>query len=680
MLIFIKSIIRSGEKWGNISLKFWLLLMVMKTIKSKEIIAYIFVLAIAFIPFFQIQSLADPSLLSRQIYIGFLLLLGLILFGRYITQFSFSLPKPLIFLCLTWLSSAVLGVFYANNLPELWYTSSKVALYISAIWLLYIIIQSGQITIKHLSIGIGIAAMSACILLILEIIEKQEAGTRLWEQKNLYAIQSVFGHKNLYASFQLLCLPFILYFFQSKQLVIKSLSIGLIILLLLSIALIQTKSVILGLIMSVLLIIPMASTYLWKEQKGKFKLAMLAYVILLLTACLLVYLKQEKFTLLLNNDTIKERLLLWNNTLSMIQAYFPFGVGAGNWQIYFPKYGLQSFMQTNYLVSDGYTTFQRPHSDFLWVLSELGILGFAAYVGLFMYVLKRGIKQLQYKTIVEEKVFILGLLITLIAYVFVAMVDFPLERNEHQFILAILFCILIGLDQQKKDSVSKPNYLVVIVLPILIASSLSYGLVRMNHEKHSKKIIEAHALANWNKLLKEASKINKNVYSIDNYSIPIAWYQGLAQYALNNPSLAKQYFTEAYHVNPYQVHVLNNMAGMQEQEGNHDAAIKFYDELLSISPTQPDAILNKSAVLYNQKKYTLAMDCLYAFKFDESNTQYIQFLQAIGYAYLKQEIEKNTASSNQAALQSISDPKFVVFYFTWNQAKGHTFNELIWPQ
>ncbi len=74
------------------------------------------------------------------------------------------------------------------------------------------------------------------------------------------------------------------------------------------------------------------------------------------------------------------------------------------------------------------------------------------------------------------------------------------------------------------------------------------------------------------------------------------------------------------------------------------------------------------------------MDCLYAFKFDESNTQYIQFLQAIGYSYLKQEIEKNTASSNQAALQSISDPKFVVFYFTWNQAQEHTFNELIWPQ
>lgn len=651
----------------------------MKTLKSHEIIPYIFALGLAGIPMFQMQSLADPTLLSRQIYIGFLLLMGLIIHHSNANEASIILPKPIIYLTIIWLACALFGAFYAKNIEETWYTSSKIILYISAIWLVYGMLQRNSITLKHISSGITLASLISLVLLILEMLNKHQAGTQLWEQKNLYAIQSVFGHKNLYASFQLLCLPFIFYFTQSKHFLTKGLAISVFVLTLLSIGLIQTKSVMLGITLSVAIIIPLASVYVWEGEKSKYRLVLALYVLLIMAASILIYLKQEKFTLLLNNDTLKERILLWKNTFKMIQEYFPFGVGAGNWQIYFPKYGLQDFMQTNYLISDGYTTFQRPHSDFLWVLSELGLLGFATYLGLFIYVFFKGINTLRNTQLYHQKIFLLVVLATFIAYVFVAMVDFPLERNEHQLLLALIFCILLGSDQNRNAVISNKNKLVSIALACFISITIGYSLNRAKDEKHSKKMIQAHAQGNWNLIAAEASKINKKLYTIDNFSIPIAWYQGIAQYGMNNPALAKKYFEEAYQTNPYQVHVLNNMAGMQEQAGNHELAIKLYDELLAISPTQPDAILNKSAVLYNQKKYATAMACLYQFKHDVSNIQYIQFLKAIGFAYLKQELEKDHSPANPLALKSIADPDFIVFYFKWNKEKKHLFSDLKWP-
>ena len=213
----------------------------------------------------------------------------------------------------------------------------------------------------------------------------------------------------------------------------------------------------------------------------------------------------------------------------------------------------------------------------------------------------------------------------------------------------------------------------------LLAFTLGYSLNRISNEQHSKKIVMAQDTGNWNKIITEAKKIDKEHYNIDNFSIPIAWYEGLAYYSSNNLEMAKKCFTEAYETNPYQVHVLNNMAGMFEQEGKHDLALKYYNELLHISPSQPDAILNKSAVLFNQKKHAEAMECLYQFKYDVGNDQFILFLKAIGYAYLKEDLEKLPGTKNASALKSIEDPAFVLYYFKWNQEKGHNFAELKWP-
>jgi O-antigen ligase len=668
------------ERSGGKFLMFFLLFLIsMPVSKQQAFGAIIFALFIACIPLVQFTSLADPSLLSRQVYIAIILVLGILLtIGNKQNSLN-NLPKLYIGLGLLWFLSAIIGIFYAHNIPEVWYSSSKIALYVSAMWLMYMVVNSATISKRFISIGISMASIISLALLAFEILEKQTAGTHLWEQKNLYELQSAFGHKNLYASFQLLCLPFIFYLVQTEKKVLRFVAAALLILALASIGLIQTKSVILGLGIALIFTLPVAGTLVWRQQKRTLLLLIIGYLTLLIGAALFIYSKQEKFTLLLSNDTIRERILLWNNTFEMIKEFAPIGVGAGNWQVYFPKYGLGEFMQTNYLISDGYTTFQRPHSDFLWVLSELGVIGLLSYVGLFAYVVIEGFKQLRRKENKEEKIILLGFICTVLAYIFVAMVDFPLERNEHQFVLAILFSIIIGSDLKKETINTKQKNLFYGITIALLAFTLGYGINRIPNEQHSKRIVMAQATGNWQKIISEAKKIDESKYNLDNFSIPISWYEGLAHYSLNNADMAKKCFTDAYQVNPYQVHVLNNMAGIQEQEGNHEMALKYYNELLSISPSQPDAILNKSAVLFNQKKNAEAMECLYQFKYDEGNDQFIQFLKAIGYAYLREELSKIPNAQNTSALKSIENPEFILHYFKWNKEKGNSFKEIKWP-
>jgi O-antigen ligase len=586
---------------------------------------------LACLPFVHVNSLSDPTLLSRQFPI-LLIAAGLWLFCYLQQEFSpVKFPLPLLLFVTTLFFGYQLSSFWALNLPEANYSASKMSTFIVLLVLFYQIFQQKMFQRQWLYAAISIASFIGLILLGIELQALLKKGINLWQQKNLYELNSAFGHKNLYSSFQLLCLPFIvLLWFKTKMLVRIALSV-LILLVLVSLVLIQTKAVLLGLFFAASLLLLLA--VVTKQFSSKtFRISvLLTYILITLGSIVLVYSFPQKFTLLLNNDTIRERILLWTNTLHMIKEHPWLGVGAGNWQIWFPKYGLSGFLETNYLVSDGFTTFQRPHNDFLWVLSEVGLIGFLAYAGLFLYALYacyQGIKAKQKKAWV-----IVG---ALLAYIVTAASDFPLERNEHQLLLAILLAFAYSFKPKPQQLYRLSLWFLLI--PILL---ITYNIFqRFPEEQKVKKVIEAYQLGDNEKMLKWSQEIETQFISIDNFSIPIAWYKGLALHNTGNTPAAQEANLEAYETNPYQIHVINNLAGMYALQNNFIKAEQLYKEALTISPTQPDALLNLCSVLYNQQKIDEAFRTLYKFKFDEGNIQYLNCIYVIGKAYWEQKGQK----------------------------------------
>jgi O-antigen ligase len=612
---------------------------------------------LAIIPLVQTKQIPDPTLLSRQFLLlafGASLWLNLVIHYQTARQIiAQELLIPLLGLAGIYLLSA----HFSFNHSEADYSVTKMLLYLSITLLMIWLINQNLLQKEFLLYGIAFASALGLFLLIQEINHLSAKGTQLWSQKNLYELKSAFGHKNLYSSFQLLCLPFLFLLFFSSKTWLRWLISILILAIVLSIFLVQTKAVLLAIFLTAFLLLFMA-TALGVFGSKRIKYLMIAgFSVVTLIAFASIFLFPEKLLLLRSNDTVVERYLLWTNSWQMLKEFPLLGVGPGNWQVYFPKYGLGNFIQTNYLISDGFLTFQRPHNDFLWVACEAGLLGFFLYLFIFGYILRQcwiGIKKN------EKEAWIIGA--GIMAYLVVAAVDFPLERNEHQLLLAILIAFAYKKEIQSQQKIS----LVLIVLVFIgLGYSFWFGLNRFAQEKEAKKMIESYRSGNYNNLLKYAQNIDQSYLSMDNYSIPVDWYKGLTLYSLGRKDLALIANQKAYAVNPFQIHVINNLAGMHHENDSLEVALKLYNEVLQISPTQPDALLNKCAVLYNLGQTKMAFETLYLFKYDDENQQFQQSLAQIGKSYFEEKLQKEP---NEIQLKQ---------WFLTSKKKGYTFEEAI---
>lgn len=521
---------------------------------------------------------------------------------------------------------SLLSITYASNTAEAFYTSSKFLLSGTLFFIVFNLLQNQKISLLNICKAVAIFAAIACSYQVYELFEK--GNIKLLAGKNLYELNSLFGHKNLFSSIMFLCIPFIIYLIINTTKLIKYLYFLLIIILFTLLIFIQTKAVLLAIMLGLGIGIWALFNQLNFSPKIKYSIIFILVFGILIS----VFLLKNKLTLLSNNDTIIERTLLWQNTWQMIKENPISGVGAGNWQIYFPKYGLQNFTQTNYLISDGYTTFQRPHNDFLWIWSELGILGLLIYLAIFSLTIFKAIQNVKIVSSLAEKILATSFLATIIGYVFIAAVDFPLERSEHQFLLIIIIAIINSKNSVPLKASNFNNQLITISLLLITIFNLNVFMNRANAETHARKMLIAHTKKDWGSMAKEAQKASNKYYTIDNFSIPLNWYAGVAYSALGNYVDAKKAFEKAYLINPYQIHVLNNIASTNEMEGNHDLSLKYYDEALAISPFQPDALLNKSAVLFNKGNIHEAFTHILKFKFDSENTQFKNYYLTISKA------------------------------------------------
>lgn len=587
-------------------------------------------LCIAAIPLVQIKEISDVGLLSRHIYLGIVALMAMLFAGTksYINPYPKTFVYSLLALCGLYLAES----FTALNTPEAFYTTARIFLFAVWVWTLGILFLRSQQFAQAVYLGLLLAAVVGLFLLIKEVFALRQAGTQLWDKKNLYELHTAYGHKNLYASFTFIAAGLGLFYKTANRYLslLKWLVIGL---LAASLLLVQTKAALLGALVA--LGVYLIGSRLLSAQNKSLRLGLVLILTIPLLLLGIIYLFPQKFTLILNNDTVIERAHLWRNSGYMFLEHPFWGVGPGNWQVYFPKYGLTHFMETNYLISDGFTTFQRPHNDFLWVLNELGLPGLMAFAFLFLLALYSALKGAK-----KGNSQSLGLGCLLLGYVVVSAVDFPMERNEHLLLLATLMASIFATQHTTQTAYKS----ISLAIPAaLLLFSFGVALNRLPQEKLCKKMISAHRNSDFARMYTAASKINEQYLSIDNFSIPVAWYKALYHHALGEIDKALENAREAYAITPYQLHVINNLAGLLALKGMDAQAEKLYKEALDISTVQPDILLNLCSVQYNQGKLHEAMTTLFRFKPDSENTQYMKCLEVVGMAYCK-ELGKNNCT------------------------------------
>lgn len=593
---------------------------------------YLLLALLAMMPLVYNESGVDPNLIPRFalicVYVVVAAIYLLVYHKNHQTNYNGLVLLPFVVL----VGAYWYSVLNATNPTEAVFVATKISLYTAVVVVTYLLYVNQMISFKYVVYGLITACLITVVLVLKDIYLLNKLHINLWESDNVYKINATFGHKNLLSSYLLFMLPFVVIGIKNQTKIIVKVSLILLALVVLALLLfLQTRAALLAFVIGVVFYaVLLYKNYTKQHQTNRFLLPVLLVLGILFFSGA-TYIFRDKFSVITRTESFKERAALWQNSWQMFKEY-PMGVGAGNWQIMLPKYGVQKFYEFNYRVTEGLTTFQRPHNDFIWVLCETGFIGGITYVLIFVLVLVALLKIKPHDAYFDGNI----LAAFVVSYMVVALVDFPLERIEHSFIFLMVAAITLA-------SVKFGKELIIPIKPILLGvlCMALFGLyaakLRWNSELQLHKMYKAHQTQNWNALINTSVKANNSMLNMDYFSIPVSWYTGVAYFSSGDLPMAKKFFEEAYQTNPYQIHVLNNLGVCYTKEQNYQLGLPLLEQANIISPTFSDGISTLAGAYYNVGRYKDAWRVIATFKYDEQNLQYIIFATAIAKAYLNEE-------------------------------------------
>ncbi|MBW8050742.1 MAG: tetratricopeptide repeat protein [Cytophagales bacterium] len=631
--------------------------------KSKPVFPVVF-LGVTFIilPLVYFQSALDPVLTPRFFILAVLLTLSLLLLiykkvNDQLVTHTPILQQKIFYAFLMFTAVSGFSLLKAINISEGIYELFKLFTLFIFFVIITLLIENGKDIITQIfkAINISTLIISAIGLYQFYLLFSTTKLFNVFESQ--HSITSTLAHKNLFALTLFLTIPFIIYGIFRFNKIWKRLCIINLVLVLIELLLLQTRSVWFAFFVSFLLSFMLSAIRLRKsiqvisENFKTIKSITFLVVIAIITVTFLIISKTNFWesykikiisTLHYNetrneySETIKERLLLWNKSLQMVRENPVLGVGSGNWKIIIPSYGTGNLRS-----SIGLTHYQRPHNDFLWVLAENGVAGLVCYILVYVLLIYYIIKII----LGEEESFVAFLMFFgITGFMIISFFSFPKERIFPMILFLTMSAIVTvkynALFPKRKQLASKYNRFLMLLTIAITSFSTYIAATRIYGEYHTKKALEARSVNNWSLMIKEIDKAQSNFYTLDPMSTPILWYKGIAHFNLNNITEALNNFNLASFVHPYHIHVLNNIATCHELSGNHKQAIKYYQIALSISPVFEESILNLAAVYFNQGKVDDAYKVLRQWDTSRDNPKYITFLTTILSAKINKLLER----------------------------------------
>tara|TARA_B100001758_G_scaffold246083_1_gene260387 strand:- start:3887 stop:5893 length:2007 start_codon:yes stop_codon:yes gene_type:complete len=561
---------------------------------------------IAIIPLIVSFSTSDPTLAIRFLMLSLLLsgvLVFYILSNKTIYQEIITHPLKVIFGIM--ILSYILSAFYNGFGSESIYIILKLFLaYIFTIILVHFIKDNGYQPLLNSFVFFSLLLSSIYFFQVItnysDIIAIESEWKRNWE---FDAIAATMGNKNLLSSIHFLLLPILIYVFIISKKALKILSAIAIFLMALTLIQTQTRAVLFAIGIFSISVFILNKNSLKKKHViglllGGLIILSIGYSAVKLTNRYDAFVEEFNKTLDFKSSG---RYKLYNSSFQLIKEQPLFGVGPGNWSVNIWKYGL-------YEGTLGKSFAQRPHSDFLWVFSEGGIVAGIAYILMFIILLKDS--YFLHKNREETDGIFYSLLFScFLGFGFISLVDFPLERFSHNIIFFLLASFIIAGKIKKTNK--KTSYWFKLILLSISFFAVYVASIRYEGQIHSANAMNFKNKGKWNYLIKAIDKAyNKNYYEMEDTSTPLLWYRGVAYFNQQKYNLAFNDFQKAYQTNPYHVHVLNNLATSYQMKGNSEKAKYFYRQVFKVNPTFKESRVNLAAILYNEKKYVEALDVI----------------------------------------------------------------------
>ncbi len=579
---------------------------------------FLVVSAIIIIPLVYSNSTADPNLAPRLIAFS-ILIFGFSIFNivkPISKRNNFDFVKLLIFpVFLAYIIWSLISLTQAVNPAEGSFDIIKTFLsFALLVFTTQVFINNKNafpFLVKTVIVSSLIATSFGLYLYFTEALGK--SGYSLFAA--LYKIKGLMAHKNQFAISLFLMLPFVIYGIFKFDKWWRGFSVYSISLILLNIVIMQTRSVWVATIIFIFIFISLWALFFFKDKLRSnpdlLKKGAIAVVIFLVIGlgAILVFQESGAFILMKNRLTSlfdtkthdnQGRLKMWESTWEMSQDNLVFGVGAGNWRISIVPY---------YKVKHGskYQNWRRPHNDYLWVLSEKGILGLSLYLLLFFIIAFYGFKILFKNTEQDKKLITILMISGIGAYMVIAMFSFPMERINHQIYLVFMMAGIISIYYDRNEKVKQANskYYFRINLLLLVISVLGiyYANALIRSEVYVNKIIKAMNANNQQLVIVNADKAFSEFTTIDFRAMPIHIYKGIANIRMGKYKQANKDLLTALGYFPTQIAVLSNLAIVSAELNDSKKAISYLEQSLDLYPHYEASLYNLINVYYRDKDY-----------------------------------------------------------------------------
>ncbi|WP_445453675.1 O-antigen ligase family protein [Flavobacterium sp. 25HG05S-40] len=594
----------------------------------------------------------DPVLIPRQILLTtFMLVIVIVVIAKKIAL-SYNFRNPLFYAFGSFIVLNYISMYQSYIAGESHAPFSKLLLLFSFFVITTLLLYHNVLKENQLVTAVVFFGLITLLFPLYDIYEKTLEGQHLLRQIAL--ISGTSGNKNLLSSILFLTLPFYCIGLQLGK-KIKLVSVVGIVLTLFVLATIRTRVVLIACFIFFMLLV----LYKIKRRfaiKKRYVIGSGFIFILLLFLSYTLFFKskitqyqtshtnvtEHYIARLFSSKTLESRVLFWKNSLKMAKEHSVAGVGLGNWQVQFPKYGLNEFTEVD--IINGESTLQRPHNDFIWILSETGIFGLLAYLILFGVVFYQLYHLIRKAPSLQEKWKFYFILCGLIGYIIISFFDFPYERIEHQVLLMLLFALVASTYSKSIQTQEKHRSWLVYLLLIPIGYSFLVSFNRFSGEQHAVKMYAAKNNKNWSETIFESKKAANYFYPLDNTSMSLSWYEGIGHFNENRPEESEACFTKAYQLTPYNIQVMTNLASTYQINGKTEEAEALFKKALKISNRFDEAKLNLAALYFNQKEYDKAYVTINEVAVTSKNPKYQTYLvpilnQKIN-AYLKTATDK----------------------------------------
>jgi len=575
------------------------------------------ILFIAF-PLLWVPALPDAGLIPRLTVLGGYLLLACIwLYFKRIVGWQHVLTHPAILLYGVYVLLFVLSFSWSDYFPI---DIERGLLALFAIQLLVffsLLVSCFQGAINPVLKGIVIASCISVLLGIYDILINLPVDEGFFSY--IEQVKGILGNKNLYSSSLFLLLPFLgitTYrlgrYWRFSAYVLIIINVGLIVFL-------QSRAVWLAMMGGLIVVM---AVYILAKPSGKsimqhlytqlfsfIGLASSAIAISLIIA-LSMNMLFPKYRFLdrmlspvvdrvetkdIHSHTIRERLLLWGQTMEMIQDNPLMGSGGGDWPIEHRKYGIDIKREGR-----GRIYMQRPHNDFLWLWAEAGLLCFLCYLFPLLYAAGYLLVQMiQNRSRHTSAMLLFGVA----GFMVISFFSFPQERPVHvvysTLLLAFSFFIPAAYGKKGKRLPLKSVILFIAVLNVLAIALCIYkwqtGVMIENG-------LKARALNNYSETIRMMEGATAQLSQYGPTATPLSYYIGEVHFYRKDFNKALDAFQKAKKQHPWHLQTMNSLGSVYARQGNEDKAIDYYQEALSLSPYFDEALINLATLKYKNNE------------------------------------------------------------------------------